>query len=146
MRTHLTSTHPDLPVWTQTPGMDDAARAAFLHRFQPGGSGIGFAVLGGAFGEGVDLPGERLIGAFVATLGLPPVDPVHEAMRRTVQQALGHGFDYVYLYPGLRKVIQACGRVVRTESDAGSLLLVDDRYRDLARRGLLPSWWGLAPV
>lgn len=145
-RAHLTATHPDLPVWTQTPGMDDAARAAFLHRFQPGGSGIGFAVLGGAFGEGVDLPGERLIGAFVATLGLPPVDPVHEAMRRTVQQALGHGFDYVYLYPGLRKVIQACGRVVRTESDAGSLLLVDDRYRDLARRGLLPSWWGLAPV
>lgn len=137
--------HPRLPLWCQSPGMDAAGQAAFLARFDPDGQGVGLAVLGGAFSEGVDLPGSRLIGAFVATLGLPQVNPVNERMRQVMTQRFGeaHGYDYTYLYPGLRKVVQAAGRVIRTESDQGVLHLIDDRYRQPRVRGLLPSWWRL---
>ena len=131
----------NIPLWEQTSGMNESERKNFLARFTEGGQGIGFAVQGGAFGEGVDLPGSRLIGAFIATLGLPPVDPVHEAMRRRMDALMGQGFDYVYLFPGLRKVVQAAGRVVRTESDRGVVYLIDDRFARIRQRGLLPSWW-----
>ena len=131
----------NIPLWEQTSGMNESERINFLARFTEGGQGIGFAVQGGAFGEGVDLPGSRLIGAFIATLGLPPVDPVHEAMRRRMDALMGQGFDYVYLFPGLRKVVQAAGRVVRTESDRGVVYLIDDRFERLFQRGLLPRWW-----
>jgi DNA excision repair protein ERCC-2 len=100
-------------------------------------------VLGGAFSEGVDLPGHRLIGAFIATLGLPQVNPVNEQMRRAMDLHFGSGkgYDYTYLYPGLRKVVQAAGRVIRTEQDRGVVFLMDDRYQRAQVRALLPSWW-----
>lgn len=141
----LQQAHPEVPQWQQTAGMDDAARQAFLDRFQEGGQGIGFAVLGGAFSEGVDLPGHRLIGAFIATLGLPQVNPVNEEMRRAMDRhfGAGKGYDYTYLFPGLRKVVQAAGRVIRTEQDQGVVFLIDDRYRRAAVRALLPGWWAL---
>ena len=135
--------NPDLPIWAQEPGMSEAARQAFIDRFEPAGRGVGFAVLGGAFAEGVDLPGSRLIGAFVATLGLPPVEPVQQAMRRRIEGRWpGKGYDYACLVPGVRKVVQAAGRVVRGESDEGVLYLIDDRFSGVAARGLLPGWWG----
>ncbi|OYT94487.1 MAG: ATP-dependent DNA helicase, partial [Pseudomonas sp. PGPPP3] len=96
----LAATHPDVPMWCQTRGMADAERSAFLARFTPDSAGIGFAVLGGAFAEGIDLPGRRLIGAFIATLGLPQLNPVNEAMRERLQAQFGAGYDYTYLYPG----------------------------------------------
>ena len=133
-----------IPLWEQTSGMSETERKSFIARFREGGQGIGFAVQGGAFGEGMDLPGSRLIGAFIATLGLPPVDPVHEAMRKRLDGLMGEGFDYVYLYPGVRKVVQAAGRVVRTESDRGVLYLIDDRFQRIRQRGLLPAWWEVA--
>ena len=135
--------HPQLPLWQQERSMDEAGRAAFLERFVEGGQGVGLAVLGGAFAEGVDLPGTRLIGAFVATLGLPQVNPVNEAMQRAMDAAMGagRGHDYTYLYPGLRKVVQAAGRVIRTEQDRGVVVLVDDRFQRAEVRALLPSWW-----
>jgi DNA excision repair protein ERCC-2 len=135
--------HPDVPIWTQAPGMDEAARDAFLGRFRGADRGIGLAVLGGAFSEGVDLVGEQLIGAFVATLGLPQVNDVNEAMRRAMDAKFGSGYDYVYLYPGLQKIVQAAGRVIRTETDVGVLHLIDDRYRRAEVRRLLPTWWDL---
>ena len=140
MQTH----YPDVPIWTQAPGMDEAARDAFLARFRAAGSGhcgIGLAVLGGAFSEGVDLVGDQLIGAFVATLGLPQVNEVNEEMRRKMDAKFGCGYDYVYLYPGLQKIVQAAGRVIRTETDVGVLHLIDDRYRRAEVRRLLPRWW-----
>jgi len=133
--------HPHVPVWTQEPRMDEAARDAFLARFTTGGAGVGFAVLGGAFSEGVDLVGERLIGAFIATLGLPQMNDVNEQMRRTFDAQFGNGYDYAYLYPGMQKVVQAAGRVIRTEHDAGVVHLIDDRYRRADVRRLLPRWW-----
>ncbi|OZI23170.1 ATP-dependent DNA helicase [Bordetella genomosp. 9] len=137
----LRSCAPDLPSWQQAAGMDAAGRVAFLDRFAPGGAGLGFAVLGGVFGEGVDLPGDRLIGAFIVTLGMPQVNPVNEQMMRRMDARFGCGFEYTYLYPGLQKVVQAAGRVIRTETDRGSVYLIDDRFRRANVRALLPAWW-----
>jgi DNA excision repair protein ERCC-2 len=131
----------DIPVWRQTRGMSAAERGAFLARFTPTGVGIGFAVLGGAFAEGIDLPGERLIGAFIATLGLPQVNEVNSEIERRLQRLFGCGYEYTYLYPGLQKVVQAAGRVIRTATDRGTVILIDDRYQSAGVRRLLPEWW-----
>ena len=133
--------HPEVPIWRQERRMSEFERGAFLERFQPEGRGIGFAVLGGSFGEGIDLPGARLIGAFVATLGLPQLNPVNEQLRTRMQAMFGAGYDYTYLYPGLQKVVQAAGRVIRTERDQGVVYLIDDRFDQPAVRDLLPRWW-----
>ncbi len=121
--------------------MNEAERQDFLERFTEHSGGVGFAVLGGAFGEGIDLPGKRLIGAFIATLGLPQVNPVNEEVKARMQQMFGNGYDYAYLYPGLQKVVQAAGRVIRTTSDQGVVYLLDDRFTRREVRQLLPSWW-----
>jgi Rad3-related DNA helicase len=123
--------------------MDEARRDAFLQRFVPGGAGVGFAVLGGSFGEGIDLRGDRLVGAFVATLGLPQLNARNEQLRACLQQVFGAGYDYTYLYPGIQKVVQAAGRVVRTQEDRGIVYLIDDRFDRPAVRQLLPAWWEL---
>ncbi|HEX8604738.1 MAG TPA: ATP-dependent DNA helicase [Pseudoduganella sp.] len=133
--------HPHVTVWRQPRRMDEAARDAFLARFTETGRGIGFAVLGGAFGEGIDLPGARLIGAFIATLGLPQLNPVNERIRERMQAIFGAGYDYTYLYPGLQKVVQAAGRVIRTTTDTGTVHLIDDRFARPDIRALLPAWW-----
>jgi len=133
--------YPAIAVWAQARLMDENARHDFLRRFEAAGQGIAFAVLGGVFGEGVDLPGKRLIGAFVATLGLPQFDPVNEAIRARMQQRFGNGYDFTYVYPGLQKVVQAAGRVIRSEQDTGTVVLLDERYRQRRYRDLLPSWW-----
>ena len=132
-----------IPAWRQERRMSEHARQGFIDRFAEGGSGIGFAVLGGAFGEGVDLPGERLIGAFVATLGLPQVNPVNEQLRGRMQDLFGAGYDYTYLYPGIQKVVQAAGRVIRTEHDRGVVWLIDQRFAQPGIRALMPAWWEL---
>lgn len=140
----LAERYPTIPRWEQAPGMDEGAREAFLARFVPDGQGVGFAVLGGAFGEGVDLPGTRLIGAFVATLGLPQVNPVNEQFKQRLGRQFGAGFDYAYLYPGVRKVIQAAGRVIRGDQDQGVLLLIDERFAEPRVRQMFPGWWQVA--
>ncbi|WP_068829452.1 ATP-dependent DNA helicase [Pseudomonas sp. BMS12] len=137
----LRAEKPDIPLWAQSRSMNEGERQAFLERFRAGSQGIGFAVLGGAFGEGIDLPGERLIGAFIATLGLPQVNPVNEEVKARMQQMFGNGYDYAYLYPGLQKVVQAAGRVIRTTQDEGVVYLLDDRFTQNAVRQLLPGWW-----
>jgi Rad3-related DNA helicase len=137
----LREKHPQLPCWSQERQMDEAARAAFLARFVAGGRGIGFAVLGGAFAEGIDLPGDRLLGAFIATLGLPQLNPVNALLEKRLQARHGAGYDYAYFYPGLQKVVQAAGRVIRSETDRGVLLLMDQRFASRQARALLPAWW-----
>ncbi|HEV3431605.1 MAG TPA: ATP-dependent DNA helicase [Paraburkholderia sp.] len=136
--------HPHIDTWMQSRTMDEAQQQGFVARFVEGGSGIGFAVLGGAFGEGIDLPGTRLIGTFIATLGMPQVNPVNEAMRERMETLYGAGFDYTYLIPGLRKVVQAAGRVIRSEADSGVVHLLDDRFARPDVRALLPAWWDVA--
>ncbi|WP_311222203.1 MULTISPECIES: ATP-dependent DNA helicase [unclassified Acidovorax] len=135
--------HPQLPHWSQSPRMQEAEQRTFLARFTDTSEGIGFAVLGGAFAEGIDLPGRRLIGAFLSTLGLPQINPVNEQIRARMQQLFGAGYDYTYLYPGLQKVVQAAGRVIRTPSDEGVVHLIDDRFGRAEVRRLLPAWWAV---
>ena len=134
---------PEVPIWQQSRRMDEREREDFLARFTPGGAGIAFAVLGGAFAEGIDLPGTRLIGAFIATLGLPQLNPVNEQMKQRTEEVFGAGYDYTYLYPGLRKVVQAAGRVIRTPTDRGHVILIDDRFQRPEVQRLLPRWWAL---
>ncbi len=135
--------YPQIPVWKQARNMSETAKGEFLQRFKLGGAGIGFAVLGGAFAEGIDLPGQQLIGAFVSTLGLAQTNPVNEGLRGRMAAAFGHdkGYDYTYLYPGIQKVVQAAGRVIRSHSDQGVVYLIDDRYAQTRVRRLLPAWW-----
>ncbi len=140
--------HPEIPSSVQTRSMNESERQAFLDGFTDSSQGIGFAVLGGAFGEGIDLPGKRLIGAFIATLGLPQVNEINEEIKERMQQMFGQGsgYDYAYLYPGLQKVVQAAGRVIRTTSDQGVVYLLDDRFGQARVRELLPGWWEAALV
>jgi DNA excision repair protein ERCC-2 len=137
----LRARYPDIPCWEQERQMDEPARAAFLARFTEDGRGIGFAVLGGAFAEGIDLPGERLVGAFIATLGLPQLNPVNALLQQKLQARHGAGYDYAYFYPGMQKVVQAAGRVIRSETDRGVLLLMDERFAGRQARALFPAWW-----
>ena len=145
-RARFARQHPDIPCWAQSAAMPEPEREAFVARFAAGGEGVGFAVLGGAFGEGIDLPGDRLVGAFIASLGLPQHDQMNEVMRERMQSLFGQGYEYAYLYPGLRKVVQAAGRVIRTERDTGVLYLLDDRFTRAEVLSLLPAWWRVERV
>ncbi|QPO20724.1 ATP-dependent DNA helicase [Pseudomonas sp. Y39-6] len=140
----LAERHPHIALWQQSRGMAEAERRAFLEQFTEHSQGVGFAVLGGAFGEGIDLPGARLIGAFIATLGLPQLNPVNEQMKQRMGAIFGSGYDYTYLYPGIQKVVQAAGRVIRSQQDQGVVMLIDDRFGEARVRQLLPRWWAIA--
>ncbi|WP_349734240.1 ATP-dependent DNA helicase [Pseudomonas jessenii] len=142
----LAERHPRIKLWSQSRGMGEAQRQDFLDRFTEDGEGVGFAVLGGAFGEGIDLPGARLIGAFIATLGLAQLNPVNEQLKQRMAAIFGAGYDYTYLYPGVQKVVQAAGRVIRTQQDQGVVMLIDDRFGEHKVRQLLPRWWSIAPT
>lgn len=141
----LAAAHPQLACWSQRPGMGEAEQRQFLARFTDSSAGIGFAVLGGAFAEGIDLPGRRLVGAFISTLGLPQLNPANEQVRARMQALFGAGYDYTYLVPGLQKVVQAAGRVIRTPSDEGVVHLMDDRFARPEVQRLLPRWWQPGP-
>lgn len=139
----LAERYPQIDTWAQSRKMDEAERKGFLERFTPSGQGIGFAVLGGAFGEGIDLPGARLIGAFIATLGLAQLNPVNEQLKSRMNALFGSGYDYTYLYPGLCKVVQAAGRVIRGQDDKGVVVLIDDRFAEGRVKALFPRWWAV---
>ena len=140
----LATLRPDIAQWQQQRRMKAEARAEFLARFQPLGQGIGFAVLGGVFAEGVDLPGSLLIGAFIATLGLPPVSVTQDHVQARLDKLFGAGHGYADRVPAMQRVVQAAGRVLRTPQDRGWLWLLDDRYLRSEIIELLPDWWGLA--
>ena len=135
--------YPGISTLVQESGLDDAARAAFLARFEPDPAHtlLGFAVMGGIFGEGVDLAGDRLIGCAIVGVGLPQVNPRQEMLRRYYDAQNGAGFDYAYRYPGMNKVLQAAGRVIRAPEDKGVVLLLDDRFAKPDYQRLFPLHW-----
>ncbi|SDT61495.1 ATP-dependent DNA helicase [Pseudomonas prosekii] len=139
----LAERHPQISLWSQSRGMAETQRQEFLDQFTTHSQGVGFAVLGGAFGEGIDLPGARLIGAFIATLGLAQLNPINEQMKHRMAAIFGAGYDYTYLYPGVQKVVQAAGRVIRTQQDQGVVMLIDDRFGESKVKQLLPRWWSV---
>ncbi len=135
--------YPDIETLVQESGLDDAGRAAFLEKFTPDPERtlLGFGVMGGIFGEGVDLVGDRLIGCAVVGVGLPQVSPRQEVLKRYYDELSGTGFEYAYRYPGMNKVLQAAGRVIRTQEDKGVVLLLDDRFARGEYVRLLPKHW-----
>ncbi|WP_460804570.1 ATP-dependent DNA helicase [Microbulbifer agarilyticus] len=135
------STYPEVPLLLQESGSSDQQRAEFLQQFQSGNRTLGFAIMGGIFGEGIDYVGEQLIGTIVVGTGLPQVNEEQELLRATWEQQGQNGFDIAYRYPGLTRVLQTAGRVIRTESDRGVVILADYRFADPFYRSLYPQHW-----
>jgi DNA excision repair protein ERCC-2 len=127
----------------QAPGMKEAERDAFLARFteENGATLIGFAVMGGIFGEGIDLVGERLIGAVIVGVGLPQLCLERDLIKGYFDGQNRQGFAYAYQYPGLNRALQAAGRVIRTEQDQGVIILIDERFSQARYTNLFPHAW-----
>jgi DNA excision repair protein ERCC-2 len=134
--------HPHLEVLIQTPDMTEEERDVFLEHFQTdnGQTLVGFAVMGGVFGEGIDLVGDRLTGAAVVGVGLPAISPERQLIREHFDRE-SVGFEYAYIYPGINRVLQAAGRVIRSEHDRGVVLLIDQRFSHVRYRSLFPREW-----
>lgn len=132
-------------VLAQKREMGDADRAAFLEAFEDVRGDrhlIGFCVLGGMFGEGIDLRRDRLIGSLIVGTGIPPVEPQRELLREYFSSWGKNGYDFAYRFPGMNKVLQAAGRVIRTADDIGIVVLMDGRFSEGANRELFPLEWG----
>ena len=138
-------TSEEMLVLAQKKEMTDAERAAFLQAFENVYTGrclIGFCVLGGMFGEGIDLRSDRLIGSLIVGTGIPPVEPRRELLREYFSGQGRNGYDFAYRYPGMNKVLQAAGRVIRTAEDVGIVVLMDGRFSEGSNRELFPLEWG----
>jgi len=147
LREILESLIGGIPLALQTSAMDEKARTDFLANFTRATNTTGLAVLGGVFSEGIDLPGERLVGVCVIGTGLPSLSIERDILRRHFESTHGRGYDYAYLFPGMQRVLQAAGRLIRSTSDTGSILLIDRRFAEPRQRALLPAWWsGRPPV
>ncbi len=135
--------YPSVETIVQKRNMNLGEKEACLSGFKAdtGKRRIGFCVLGGAFSEGVDLPGTRLIGAVIFGTGLPGLSNERNIIRDYFDEDTGTGYDYAYTYPGMNNVLQAAGRVIRTENDRGVVVLVDDRYATPQYTRLFPSHW-----
>ena len=132
----------DIPHQAQRSAMTDEERRAFLAPYTEGDAPVlSLCVLGGIFAEGIDLPGDALDGVAIVGVGLPQVNLFQETLRAYYERTLGDGFLYAYMLPGMQKVAQAVGRVIRTDNDRGVALLLDDRYRQTSYRRLCPEHW-----
>lgn len=127
----------------QSSNMTEKEREEFLEAFQENTTGtlIGFCVMGGIFSEGIDLTGERLIGAAIVGTGLPQVGCEREILKNYYDEKAQNGFAYAYRYPGMNKVLQAAGRVIRTKEDRGVVLLLDERFLQREYLELFPQEW-----
>lgn len=133
----------------QADRMSETEREEFLHRFSGRGQEtdweektlIGFCVLGGIFSEGIDLKNDSLIGALIVGTGIPQVCEEREILKNYFDENGGNGFDYSYRYPGMNKVLQAAGRVIRTAEDVGIVALLDERFLQGSYRQLFPREW-----
>lgn len=123
--------------------MTEEKREEFLEEFakEREGNLLGFCVMGGIFSEGIDLTEEKLVGAFIVGTGLPQICYEREILRQYFEKKNGKGFDYAYLYPGMNKVLQSAGRVIRTETDRGVILLLDERFLQRQCQEIFPREW-----
>lgn len=135
--------NPEARTLLQGHGMSEEEREAFLNAFQADAEDplIGFAVMGGIFSEGIDLKGERLSSVVVIGVGLPQLSFENDIIKDYFDRTGKRGYDYAYVYPGMNKVLQAGGRLIRSEQDSGTLTLVDDRFLNRQYGMLLPEEW-----
>lgn len=124
----------------QGESLSEKDKEDFLCNFIVGANITAFSVIGGMFSEGVDLPGEKLIGSVIVGVGFPMVSIENDIIREYFGN---NGFDYAYVYPGINKVLQSAGRVIRRETDKGRVLLIDSRYNQIKYKSMLPQEWGL---
>ncbi len=141
--TRFTEQYPETDTIIQETSMTEEERENFLNRFQSGGEKnlVSFSVLGGIFSEGIDLKGDRLIGAIIVGVGLPQVSPEQDIIMNYFQNKNAMGFENAYMYPGMNKVLQAAGRVIRSEQDVGTVILLDERFSNGSYRRLFPRHW-----
>ncbi len=141
-------THIPIDSIVQQSGMIESDRESFLAEFtkERENSMAAFCIMGGIFGEGIDLKQEQLIGALIIGTGLPQVGNEREILRQFYDQRCGSGFDYAYRFPGMNKVLQAAGRVIRTVSDIGVIELLDERFLRREYRALFPREWSSCQV
>lgn len=139
----FTEKYPDIQTVLQDSEMSEEEREEFLQKFDSGNTEtlVGFVVLGGIFSEGIDLKGDRLIGTIIISVGIPQVSLRQNLIRNYFDQKNGNGHDYAYTFPGINKILQAAGRVIRTETDSGIVLLIDSRYAQQKYKALLPAHW-----
>jgi len=137
------SEHPHIETICQTPDLTEEERDQFLNRFSGESERtlVGFVVMGGVFGEGIDLEGERLSGAAVVGVGLPAISMERELIRDYFSHHQGLGFEYAYIFPGMNRVLQAVGRVIRSEYDRGAVLLIGERFTYAPYKNILPEEW-----
>lgn len=133
----------DLKIIKQSSGMTELEKNAYLAAFDTAYDGllVGFAVLGGHFGEGIDLTGEKLSGVVIVGVGLPKISPERQILSNYYSEKFGDGFAFAYRFPGWEKVLQAVGRVIRTEEDTGFALLIDERLENPEYMSLFPDNW-----
>jgi Rad3-related DNA helicase len=141
----LAQQHPTLALVCQQRDADEQARSAFLQQFQARRNTLGLAIMGGVYGEGVDYRGDSLIGAIVVGIGLPAMETEQQLIREDFERKHRNGFDFAYRYPGVARVLQAAGRVIRSDSDRGVVVLIDQRFYRSDYRQLLPEHWLLQP-
>ena len=130
-------------IFKQDREMSDEEREQFLTNFQPNPekTALGFVVVGGAFGEGIDLVSDRLIGAVIVGIGMPRINFISDQIAEYYNLKEYSGHDYAYLNPGMNKIMQALGRVIRSEDDKGAVLLIDERYLNNEYRDLFKAEW-----
>lgn len=131
----------DLNIIIQDGNMSEIEREEFLLKFEEENNLIAFAVMGGIFSEGIDLTGEKLIGAVIVGVGLPQICFERNIIKDYFIHNIGEGYEYAYVYPGMNKVLQAAGRVIRSPEDRGAILLIDDRYGTSEYKSLFPNEW-----
>ena len=133
----------DVEIQVQTSNMTEEQREEFLDKFRENKekSLVGFCVMGGIFSEGIDLTGEKLIGAIVVGTGIPQIGQERELLKEFYDKKGENGFDYAYRFPGMNKVLQSAGRVIRTREDIGVILLLDDRFCTREYEALFPREW-----
>ncbi|MCT2535332.1 ATP-dependent DNA helicase [Aquibacillus koreensis] len=139
----FTDYYPSVSTIMQDVGMTEAEREDFLAQFNSERAErlVGFAVLGGIFSEGVDLKGDRLQGVIVVGVGMPQIGFERDIIKDYFQSVGKNGFDYAYVYPGMNKVLQAGGRLIRSDSDTGVIALIDDRFLQKKYQALIPYEW-----
>lgn len=139
---------PGITAVVQSQFMDEKEREQFLERFEASDSAglVGFCVMGGIFSEGIDLAADRLIGAVVVGTGLPQVCNDREIVKQYFDSRGMDGFDYSYRYPGMNKVLQSAGRVIRTENDRGIIVLLDGRFCQKQYQELFPREWKVSRI
>ena len=140
---YFVNEYPDCGTWVQSREQSREDREALFQNLDTPGHRIGFAILGGVFGEGMDYVGDRLIGSFIVGTGLSPIDQKTELIANHYKELGCNAYDFAYRYPGFTRVLQTAGRVIRDEADKGFVLLVDFRFRQPVYRKLFPADWEL---